>query len=243
MRRAVAKFTVDRTTTVLESRRYRDAVEQPAPTEPAEASEPGRAAADRGWLRRLLVVVVAVALLSGVFAYVGLGGFRRGFPAVSLPLVLVAAGGTWWALRGAVDAAVLWAVAAAVLAVTVGGVLVEVAPPSRGRLTAELDALRLPFYDVVGTRATGNSRCSPCPVVERTYRAPVPSIDGTTTEVAETLLDRRLISGVETYRVSNGSPHLTGEREDISVDVRVLRPAPDSPQREPLVRIRLRGRR
>jgi hypothetical protein len=75
-------------------------------------------------------------------------------------------------------------VAYGLVAALVCGLLVDRAPVSKGRLRAAADDVELPFHELVDERATGNSRCRPCPAVTRTYRGPDLVLEAALIEVA-----------------------------------------------------------
>jgi hypothetical protein len=67
----------------------------------------------------------------------------------------------------------IWAAAASVLGLTAAARLVDLAPPSAGRLAERMDGLDLPLFEKIDERRVGHSWCSPsCPRVIRTYDAP-----------------------------------------------------------------------
>lgn len=216
--------------------------EIPGPNvEPEDAvSDPGRRSA-RAILRRASAAALATVATMAVLSFFGTGGYRNGFALSAVPLVLVAAVGTVWAIKPSVQVTKSWVAVNAVVGLVLAGAVVEVSPPSRGRLSAEADALRLPFHKVIDTRESGNSRCAPCPVVVRRYRAPVPSVEGTISAVLSALMERGLIAGVRDFKRTSAFTEVRGERDGTEVLVTIE--VPPGPVREPLITVRLRGRR
>jgi hypothetical protein len=103
----------------------------------------------------------------------GLAGYR--FGGVAVPFGLAAAFGlsTWAVFTAGRPGRGLWTTSAVVIGIVLGAVLVDAAPPSSGVLSAELDGIRLDFYEVLTERREGHSWCRPsCPSVTRVYRAP-----------------------------------------------------------------------
>jgi hypothetical protein len=84
----------------------------------------------------------------------------------------VGAGAIAWALLAGTHQRSLWVVTDVLLAVVLAAVLVDRAPLSTGRLRAAADDIHLPYHRLVTERARGNSRCAPCPSIERRYRGP-----------------------------------------------------------------------
>jgi hypothetical protein len=106
----------------------------------------------------------------------GLAGYRFGGVSVPLALAVALGGATWGVFAKGATGRGLWTVSATVMGVVLGAVLVDAAPPSRGTLATELDAIRLDFYEVLSEQQQGHSWCRPtCPSVTRLYRAPYTS--------------------------------------------------------------------
>lgn len=107
----------------------------------------------------------------------GVGGYRGGFWICLAALVVVPTLTLGTASRSERRSALLYLGASALLAATAASWLVAESPPSAGRLSDRLDALDLPFYEVVDERRTGSSTCRPtCPAVVRTYRGPATGV-------------------------------------------------------------------
>lgn len=121
-------------------------------------------------LRRLTLSLVALLSLAAIADVLGIAGYRYGGIGLTVGLPVVAV------LVAVVQKIrpLAWIVALAVLAAALGGLLVDRAPWSTGRLEAALDDLEhLDGFEVLETERTGHSWCRPsCPKVTRVYRAP-----------------------------------------------------------------------
>ena len=103
----------------------------------------------------------------------GLAGFRFGGVAVPFTLAVAMGAATWTVFATGAMGRGLWTVSASVIGVVLGALLVDAAPPSTGVLAAELDGIRLDFYEVLSEQREGHTWCRPsCPSVTRVYRAP-----------------------------------------------------------------------
>lgn len=181
--------------------------------------------------RRSGAVAVAVAAwllgLAAALALLGVGGYRSGFLWCSL---VIGAGGAALLLRLLPSDTVFrgaWALTVLVLGAVMSAKLVDLGPPSRGRLQADLDHLRLPFFTETSHRMSGHSWCRPhCPVVSRTYRAPDVGATGTLGSVAVALEQRRLLTNSvrAVRRVRDNTLHSRTKRVDVTVTTRRIEP-------------------
>jgi hypothetical protein len=190
---------------------------------------------------------VAIGVMVAVAAawQFGIAGFRYGGVAVPAVLAVVVGAATWFVLAARTAGRGLWTVSAVVLGLVVGAVLVDAAPPSRGALRADLDEVRLDFYEVLSEQAAGHSTCRPsCPSVTRVYRAPYTSDRANSATVFASLRGAGLVQPPPRFVM----PTTLSLRQPIEgrrvLEVRTFR-VDDAPEgRSPFrVRIRLRATR
>ena len=120
-----------------------------------------------------------------------------------------------------------WALAVLILGAVLSAKLVDAAPMSRGRLAADLQRMRLPFFTMTGERQSGHSWCRPyCARVVRTYRAPDAGPTATLASVAVALEQRRLLTNSHraVERVKDGVLRSQVRHVDITVAVRRVPP-------------------
>lgn len=152
----------------------------------------------------------------------GVAGFRGGFFIVAAILAGGAAAVTWIELSGAAQRGT-WVLAFAIIGVVIAGVLVDRAPLSKGRLQAEADRVELDFYRLEREVLSGNSRCKPCPTVERRFVGPDLIVEAALIEVAAVLASDSYPLKITTEARRTG--RLTTATEAVRVDVVVRREA------------------
>jgi len=190
-------------------------------------------------LGRALAPLGAVAVAAVVLHLLGVAGYQAGEILVAIVLAVVAGGTAWRAYRPFASRGT-WTAAVAVGASALTGVLTPPAPWSTGRLGAELDAVELPFAEVISERTSGHSWCIPtCPVLERTYRGPAITPRAAAAEVAVALVDAGL-GPEEIPRQLADAFTFTGE--DVRIVVRA-EPEDDELPSPILITIRLEARR
>ena len=171
----------------------------------------------------------------------GVAGYRGGF--LWAALLLGAGGGTLCALLlpRRVSYRFVWAGAAAIVGVTIAGALLDAAPPSRGRLHETLDDLDLRFFTLTAQHESGHSWCQPtCPVVQRSYEAPVGASGPALLTVAAALVraglldedspllhaeprDRFEVRGDELHIAVEAREPTPGERVGVTIRAEALR--------------------
>jgi hypothetical protein len=156
--------------------------------------------------------------MTAALHWLGVGGYRGGFFWLSLLLAAGSAGVTVLALRGRPHA-VTWALAVGLLGLTAAARLVDLAPPSAGRLAERMDGLELPFFKLLDEDRSGHSWCRPhCPRGLRTYDAPDTAPFAAVHAVNLALAQEKIVvvppPRAERIRVRHG---------DITIEVRALR--------------------
>ena len=175
----------------------------------------------RDAIRRVSIVVGWLAVAAAFLYYLGVGGYRFGFLWVALPLVGVTALLAWRVVPDEAPYRGAWALAAAVVGLTVAGVLVDTAPPSAGELASRMDDLELPSFKEISERRSGSSTCRPlCPSVERLYDAPDTAPFAATYTVALALMEKDMLERppARTTRL-----RLRGDDMTVAADVRDVR--------------------
>jgi hypothetical protein len=168
-----------------------------------------------------------LAVATAAVHALGLAGYRAGF--VWAALAIAGGGGTVAAigLGGRVTYRWVWAGAVAVLGLAIAGRLLDVAPPSRGRLRETLDDLDLRFFVLTATREAGHSWCRPtCPVVERTYQAPVGAPGPALLGVAGAMVRAELLEDDASVLRAEPTRRFAVVRDEMRVEVEAHQPEP-----------------
>lgn len=139
------------------------------------------------------LAIGAEAVLILALGVLGVAGYRGGFALATAIVGVTGAALALWIVPAGAPLRPAWAVSAVVAAAVISGLLVDMAPPSRGRLADQLDRLELTNLRVLGQASSGHSWCRPtCPVVERRYLASVGDRRGPLLDLAFALERRHL---------------------------------------------------
>ena len=159
------------------------------------------------------------AVTSAVLGYFGVAGFRGGFVMSGAILAVGGAAVAWMGLTGAAQRGT-WIVAVVLVGAILAGVLVDQAPLSKGQLRAEADRVDLTFYRLEGEVASGNSRCRPCPALERRYAGPDLAVEAAIIEVAAALATAGYPLEVSVEARQTGTLRTQTDRFAVHVSVR-----------------------
>lgn len=146
-----------------------------------------------------VLYILGSALVTALLDLGGVAGYRTGFLIVAA--LLAATYALPLRLIGGDRVARAWLLVATVIAVVMAGLLVDRAPYSSPRLAGEMNALRVPQFEVVEESHRGNGRCRPsCPTVTRVYEAPFVTKRALVVQIATALQQRGFeLDLAETY--------------------------------------------
>ena len=125
------------------------------------------------------------AMVTVLLGLLGVAGYRGGFVLCTVLVGLPSAAVVLRHVPKDTELRVVWAIVVIVAAAVVSGFLVDLAPPSKARLAAELQSLTIYNARLTREQRTGHSWCRPtCPRVERRYEESVADIRGPLVDLA-----------------------------------------------------------